>query len=337
MIWIIDLTDETHAAAGRKTGGCLCRRRTASEVGATVMKRLILFGAGASFGSPSVLPTAPPLGIGLFDVLQKSFPDSWGSISGAFRARFEDNFEAGMEDIWNTYPAALSSLVDGVPSPNVLMQDMARFFLCFTLGPRQRDCYSRFLLSLDGADKLRETRFATLNYEHLLEQAMVQCGMRPAVIRPHGSCQFWPKRGGRLRGDGTRAIGQGFHQVSTRVRQLTRQQTADRLNEVGQAGYPCMAIYIRSKVTQAAQQYLRRIQLRFRDAVLSSERIALVGVRPWRTDTHIWDSIARTCATVLYVGGSSGFDDLRSIRDNQGTEFVGERFDQAIDTLVVKL
>ena len=55
-------------------------------------KNLILFGAGASFGSD--IQGTPPLGSqGLFIALTKSDPDGWGMISGDLSKLFQNNFD----------------------------------------------------------------------------------------------------------------------------------------------------------------------------------------------------------------------------------------------------
>ena len=123
--------------------------------------RVVLFGAGASFGSPAVLPVPPPLGADLYGVLAKAFPETWGGVSDELRAKFEDHFETGMSALWDMYPAALSSLKPGAPSPHRLMQDMARLFMCYSLAPGADDLYTRFLIELWNASKGKNTFLST--------------------------------------------------------------------------------------------------------------------------------------------------------------------------------
>lgn len=55
---------------------------------------LILFGAGASFGSDD--RAVPPLGANLFPALRAFNPDGWGQLPQDLTSRFEQDFEAGM-------------------------------------------------------------------------------------------------------------------------------------------------------------------------------------------------------------------------------------------------
>lgn len=295
---------------------------------------VVLFGAGASSGSPGVLPVPPPLGADLYGVLAKAFPRSWGGVSGELRREFETHFERGMGKLWSIYPKALSELKKGAPSPHRLMQDMARLFLSYCLAPGYDDLYSKFLIGLLRASKDSATCLATLNYEHLVEQAMIKVRLAPRVLRPHGGCQFWIKRGGRMFGEG-KAVGQGMHAVSSRIRVLGQNSVHMLLNKARQAQYPCMAIYVEGKVTQMGQQYLYRAQNRFQRRVLSCDKVVLVGVRPWPDDTHVWKAIFETGAATLYVGSKKDFRVLQERRGpNRNCEFVAEQFEDAIEKLI---
>ena len=150
--------------------------------------RLVLFGAGASYGSAGIVPVSPPLGKDLYLALRRAFPASWGALSADLSGLFDRHFEKGMVELMQLYPKAVQPLRDGAPSPHALMQDIARFFLTFELAQGGQDLYSRFLCALLRSPNGMATHFATLNSEHLLEQAMVRLGLKPAVLRPHGGC-----------------------------------------------------------------------------------------------------------------------------------------------------
>ena len=297
-------------------------------------KRVVLFGAGASFGSPGIIPVSPPLGVDLYKVLAKTFPKNWGAMSEELKIKFEEHFEIGMGALWSMYPAAVSSLKPGAPSPNILMQDLTRFFISFRIAPNQQDAYSRFLIKLWSCDKINDTCFATLNYEILLEQAMTTLGLKPRVIRPHGGCNLWLKRGGKIFGT-NRAIGQGFNSISSKIRPLQPHIINELLNKPNQAKYPCMAIYVEGKVTQMGQQYLCRIQNRFYRHISNCESVVLIGVRPWPKDHHIWNHIFKTTAETFYVGEQEYYETLKQCRGrDRQTCFVSDRFENAIEDLI---
>src|SRR5439155_6316345 len=103
--------------------------------------QVILFGAGASYGSEKARPHCPPLGVGLFDDLQGQYPDAWGALPEAIREKFALNFEPAMKEIWEDaqYDAA------------TLMRCMADYFAQFK--PLDGNTYHRLLehLSARGA------------------------------------------------------------------------------------------------------------------------------------------------------------------------------------------
>jgi len=52
------------------------------------MERVVLFGAGASYGAEHVLPDVPPLGKNLYGELCRRFPDNWNAVPKAVREAF---------------------------------------------------------------------------------------------------------------------------------------------------------------------------------------------------------------------------------------------------------
>lgn len=299
--------------------------------------RLVLFGAGATYGSSGIVPCSPPLGKELFPVLRRAFPASWGSFSEDLEIAFREHFEIGMIALLAKYPKAVQPLEPGAPSPHALMQDLARFFLTFELAPGYGDSYSRFLIALLQSPRGLRTRFATLNYEHLLERAMIALSLNPAVLRPHGGCQLWPVGGGQILSDPTRAFGQGLHSLSSRVKSAHSLRIMGHLSSPESVKYPCMAMYMPGKVTQIGQRYLWRIQARFRRLVHSSRTLVLIGVCPWPADDHLWRAIFSTRARVLYVGGTDDYEKLTKGRGGRETLFIAKYFDEAIDDLVAEM
>jgi len=297
--------------------------------------RLVLFGAGASSGSPSITPSSPPLGSELFGVLVKTFPATWGEVSQDIRSKFDRHFETGMATLLGTYPAGLSMAQAGIPSPHILMQDIAQLFLSYSLAPTLDDLYTKFLAALRSSSKEADTCLATLNYENLLEQSMVNLKLRPRVLRLHGGCQLWIKNNTRIFGGPDRAIGRNMRIVASRIRHLSVISMKKKLGISRQAMYPCMALYAPGKPAQVGQYYLWRIQDRFANRVLTANSLAIVGVRPWLKDDHVWTPILRTSATVYYIGGEADFDDLRRHRgSSRQTIHIATRFDEGLGKLV---
>src|SRR5437899_3093186 len=98
--------------------------------------RVVLFGAGASYGSGTVVPKPPPLGSQLFEVLHRLYA-SWRSIPEAEAKEFARDFESGMAHVIEKYGMAVAPL----------MQDMAIFFASFALPTSGDNLYASLLAS----------------------------------------------------------------------------------------------------------------------------------------------------------------------------------------------
>jgi hypothetical protein len=71
------------------------------------MKNIILFGAGASYGSDN--SGIPPLGNNLFSELARFNPPGWGSLSIEYKNTFNDDFEQGMLKVASERPYDLTT------------------------------------------------------------------------------------------------------------------------------------------------------------------------------------------------------------------------------------
>lgn len=65
-------------------------------------KNLILFGAGASYGSDSA--NTPPLGSDLFSELSRFNLPGWGALPGGLVKVFKADFEKGMVQVAESNP-----------------------------------------------------------------------------------------------------------------------------------------------------------------------------------------------------------------------------------------
>jgi hypothetical protein len=290
----------------------------------------ILFGAGASSGVGGVFPSAPPLGRNLYAELAQSFPDTWGKIPEPLAREFDDDFEVAMSRLWES----------GTPAIGVLMQQVALYFCRFRLPGDRRDAYSDLIDRLRARGRLRATRFASLNYECLFEDAVDLAGLRVAyfarepregelaVWKPHGSCNFLPL--GPIDVPPEAGLPPDVV-IDTDVRPVSREEVV-RFCERDSALYPAMAVYARGKPIQVAPRAVERTHGYWAEACERAEAIVVVGVKPQPADVHIWDPIARAPGRVLYVGAPGPFDDWRRARrpGARGDAVLGERFDQAV-------
>src|SRR3972149_5168023 len=164
---------------------------------------LVLTGAGASCGCEYVYPKQPPLGNQLYDELANFFPCSWGRITGMQAVQFRQNFEAGMDSIWQHQS----------PIVPPLMRDMAIYFSQFHPDGSFSDLYSRLLMYILKNNMGERIILSTINYECILELAISSLGLQAdyfsdspsnkekiTLWKLHGSCNFMPKGIGATRG-----------------------------------------------------------------------------------------------------------------------------------------
>lgn len=146
-------------------------------------KYLIIFGAGASFGSDT--SNTPPLGSDLFRALQQFNPDGWGKIDGELANSFKSDFEGAMTSV-NSH---------ALPP---LQRAMAAYF--FRFQPTQNNLYYKLSRLIAGKDW--NGALVTLNYERLLETSLLAVKINPfdrnahemkfiELCLPHGGCNLF--------------------------------------------------------------------------------------------------------------------------------------------------
>ena len=112
---------------------------------------VIVFGAGASFGSGQVNPNPPPIASELLSALDNLYPSTWGALPNEARTLLTEDFEAGMRSLGETHSGMLPPL----------QRHMASFFFGFTPGDSN--------LYRDLARRIEHQQWngalVTLNYE----------------------------------------------------------------------------------------------------------------------------------------------------------------------------
>jgi len=152
-------------------------------------RSLMLFGAGASFGSDA--GETPPLGPYLYTALAGFSPETWGRVRPEEASCFRDDFEKGMRAFAKAHPN--DGLVDQLHCA------MGGFF--FRFRPSPTNLYRRL------AERIRacnwEGTLASLNYERLLELSLSNAGVAPVLsgtansrggmelCLPHGCCNLF--------------------------------------------------------------------------------------------------------------------------------------------------
>lgn len=270
-----------------------------------MVEKVILVGAGASFDSGEVHPTNPPLGNDLFTQLESIFPETWGSLPESLRKEFLNYFEDGM--------VALSEFDSSLHAP--LYQAIGAYFAQFSLG--ENNHYSTLIDGLYNSIDSGETVFASLNYDCLLEQAIVaaeidlnpipeRLGKAGTVIKPHGSCNFLPAS--------IQASGISFTEgvsFDAGVNCVSRDDVIEYYHSDRDL-YPAIALYRPDKEAQISPSTIHRFQELYQEAVSEANIIGIIGAGIHPQDNHVWDPLASSDAAIHYIGGKSGFEDWRA-------------------------
>lgn len=266
--------------------------------------RVVLFGAGASYGCGGVTPRNPPLGNDLFTDLQKLYAN-WRSIPSEAVERFKIDFEEGMENVIEHYGFAVGPL----------MQEMARFFSIFQVSNSHPNLYLELLRRSESED---EILWSTLNYDCIVESAISILGKRVAyfadpkagiddisVWKLHGSCNF------KVKGiEATRGIvysGQGIT-FGGEIEPIDPGEVSGVYGG-NTALYPAMALYARGKSISMSPDPILQGQRQWAVNVGACDRVLIIGVNPNINDDHIWMPLSNTSAEIGYVGSAKSFND----------------------------
>ncbi len=297
------------------------------------MTRLILTGAGASFGSKQVTPRIPPLGKDLFSELRSMAPDLWGALPEDVQTAFEPNFELGMARIWN----------DGQVDVGPFLRIIGLYFSQFR--PGKSNTYRSLLTELSSIGVLNEVVFSSLNYECLLEYVARDYGIQTisyqdvgpctseqiSVLKIHGSCNFMPHTIAASPGMlfGTGVTWEGV------VRIVDCSEVGPYLSN--SALHPAMAVFMEGKPVQSCPGIIRDLQTRWAELVSEVEVVGLIGVRPNPDDAHIWEPLASTNARLVVVGNTSEYEAWQhSQRPTLPTEVVGSYFSDSLLDFVAR-
>lgn len=271
------------------------------------MRCLVLFGAGASFGSQK--SGVPPLGSSLFDALCRFDPNVWGRLPATWQSQFRKDFEA-----------AMASFISSGHFAAPLQWKMAEYF--FSQFHIQQD--SLYLRLLERMVKSQSPHsIATLNYDLLLQQAASCLGIALTIgqlpqngfhlILPHGSCNI---RCDSIQGSHGVSFTGG---VSTGGSVSIIRDFADFYAEQKRNVFPPVMSYFEpNKFTVSCSNFIEKQRNIFSAEVASASSIAIIGVRVHIVDMHIWGPLAATKAKLMYVGGPQGASEFADWSSSHG-------------------
>jgi len=263
------------------------------------MSNLILFGAGASYGSNN--QNVPPLGEDLFIALQRFNPKGWGSLPPSLSIEFREDFENGMSLLAKTHSHDMP----------VLQRAMAAFF--FNFQPTVNNLYHILAKRIKKSEW--QGAIATLNYERLLEISLTHEGIEVIVgsethgkgqielCLPHGCCHLFCE-GVSISNHGISFSGVGISfdggmKVVSNQAEYNRRITTEAIP-------PVMSYFEPHKYTSSGISFIRGQRERWCDLVSKSGIIAAVGIRVRERDSHIWDPMKSASGKIVYCGGRSG-------------------------------
>ena len=299
-------------------------------------KNIILFGAGASFGSePSKMP---PLGAQLFDELVREYPDHWGSIFTKYCTVFKENFELGMERLLDEIPQLVPEL----------HRKMALYLSSFS--PSQFSLYLRFAQRFQQNPK--QLTIATLNYDMLLPLALKKVNLNLSLflkspdsielILPHGSCNLMCSSV-YAKSDQVKFAANSVS-VNSDVGQIHFLTDPDQVRSriTDNAIPPIMSYFEKNKNSTAGQTYLLQSRLRLAELIENAVRIIIIGVKIREHDEHIWNPIKNAHRKLIYCSGLAEIGEFesfvsnnRSSRENKFLNgFWSEKFDEVFNELV---
>ena len=271
------------------------------------MSHMILFGAGASFGSDDS-EYVPAMGGDLFDALAESSRETWGKVSSPEATAFNRDFEQGMRAYTESHAS------DG--TVDQLQCAMAAYFFNFRPEPES--------LYLKLAKWIRQTSWngavASLNYERLLELSLLHSGLTPQVqglqdsdgeielVLPHGCCHLFIKN---LQVQGPMVVGSMNLKMEGPVVPIHDQSKFNQRIFKDKLP-PVMCYFEPGKDARCGLSFINGQKKQFRALVESASVVAIVGVKVRPHDTHIWDPLAETSAKLVYCSGKDAAAEFRT-------------------------
>ena len=279
-------------------------------------------------------PERPPLGPQLYEKLRERPNSIIQRFPALIRRSFEKRFEEGMVDLYEHSTSEAFAFV----------REMCIYFSWFETRPG--NVYIDLIQFLIAQD--RPFALATTNYDLLLEHAILsmgyKCDYRPLaiwkncvhVLKIHGSCNFVPDmrgiifdecyfdQGGKLV-DMSLIEGLPISGVDPyEVRRFCTEQ-----NSIA----PSIALYTPGKQVKFFAKPVRAQLRRWQEMAVKTDANYVIGLRVEKTDSHIWDYLAKSTGKFVYVGVKKDFDDWTGDLQKQDAFYLGSEFDKTLQAI----
>jgi len=300
-----------------------------------VSKNVILFGAGASFGSESNMP---PLGSRLFTELVSFDSNYWGNVPNKYKAIFDLDFEEGMNRLFQDKPHIVPDL----------QRAKAIFFTRFK--PTESNLYFKLAKRLLHTPK--QLTFATLNYDLLLQFSFKIANKKLALFKkdsngielilPHGSCNLF------CNSVYANPNGVFFDPLLVKVNgDINDIELITDFNELSlkicsNSIPPIMSYFEKEKRSTAGEEYLMESRERLSYLISNSDQIIIIGVKIREHDKHIWNPIKQSKAKLVYCSGQEERQEFESFTNKYRSSkenlfingFWAEKFEEVFNQIV---
>jgi hypothetical protein len=267
-------------------------------------KSVILFGAGASYGSDQGIPL-PVLGNDLFDVLSEMQPNVFSQIVDETKQILKQDFELGIKILSEENPHILPDI----------QRLMAKYFFQFI--PSESNLY--FKLAIELKKRNWYGSLITLNYDRLLERSFYAAYYNQGLgfptdpskqlielCLPHGICNLFCESVKGL----AKNISFAGQNVTTNGAMIEINDTNDFLKRINEDAFPPVMCYFEpNKRTTSGASFIDFQRERYNYLIINAKKIVIIGLKLRIHDTHIWEPIKASNADILYVSGKqSGFE-----------------------------
>jgi len=184
-------------------------------------------------------------------------------------------------------------------------REMANYMAEFVPGPG--NAYVRLIQELG----ITRCILCTLNYDLLIELSASHLGYKTAytsaqspgrlrLLKPHGSCNFWPHMPGvTIRKSTFKRSGRA--DIQAPIQPLNREETRNKCVTEDSVA-PAIAVYAEGKPVKISPDYVEEQQRMWAEAVAAASKVCVAGARIHPPDSHIWTPLSTTHADIFYFG-----------------------------------
>jgi hypothetical protein len=289
---------------------------------------IVLFGAGASFGSVGVEPYPPPLGNGLFQELAKRGGVA-ASLPNHIQKLYEKNFEEGMAEFYKYSNGNIMSF----------QRELAGCLASFQ--PKSNNVYLKIIQALS----CQRVIYSSLNYDLLFELSAAKLGFFTSytseyqkgavrLLKIHGSSNFWPDiPTGMLRG--CTISGSSRADIQAPIRPFDQIQTLRKCAEEDSVA-PAIAMFAVGKAVKISPDFVEHQYEMWVEQVKKSSMIFIIGVRVHEVDEHIWSLIGKAKAIVIYFGfdcDKTEFHQWKTKQNKKNAYFFKSNFEDSVPVI----